>query len=295
MKYNKGNTELLFVLIAVAIISLSIVNYQKKISVTTPGQDNTNMVGADKDIYGCVKSAGYSWCALRNKCLRSWEEACVLLRDYLNTTYNIDGQNYILVNGKYDKQVVPGSASVTSILIFGIPVEKDLNNDGTRDYAMFIRKSDGGSGIFYYITAAIKDPNANNDVSGTNSILLGDRIAPQTISVQDGIITANYADRAPGESMVSNPSIGVSRYFKVVGNVLIEIPKKVKGTYNTNYSCQQNGGVWFSNENSCEINRFSKGECLAEGGQFNECNSACRHDPMATVCTMQCVLTCTFR
>jgi hypothetical protein len=33
-------------------------------------------VGADKDIHGCIGSAGYSWCESAQKCLRSWEEAC---------------------------------------------------------------------------------------------------------------------------------------------------------------------------------------------------------------------------
>jgi len=34
------------------------------------------IVGGDKDIHGCIGSAGYSWCAVKNKCLRVWEEKC---------------------------------------------------------------------------------------------------------------------------------------------------------------------------------------------------------------------------
>jgi hypothetical protein len=33
-------------------------------------------VGADKDIHGCIGSAGYTWCDSKQKCLRSWEEVC---------------------------------------------------------------------------------------------------------------------------------------------------------------------------------------------------------------------------
>jgi len=34
------------------------------------------LVGNDKDLHGCIGSAGYSWCELKNKCLRPWEEKC---------------------------------------------------------------------------------------------------------------------------------------------------------------------------------------------------------------------------
>jgi hypothetical protein len=33
-------------------------------------------VGGDRDEHGCIGSAGYSWCAVKNKCLRTWEENC---------------------------------------------------------------------------------------------------------------------------------------------------------------------------------------------------------------------------
>ncbi|MFA5831736.1 MAG: hypothetical protein WC878_07985 [Candidatus Paceibacterota bacterium] len=34
------------------------------------------VVGGDSDIHGCKGSAGYSWCELKQKCLRTWEEPC---------------------------------------------------------------------------------------------------------------------------------------------------------------------------------------------------------------------------
>ncbi|AUB80725.1 peptidase [Candidatus Thiodictyon syntrophicum] len=33
------------------------------------------MPGADRDAHGCIGSAGYSWCARENKCVRPWELA----------------------------------------------------------------------------------------------------------------------------------------------------------------------------------------------------------------------------
>lgn len=37
---------------------------------------------------------------------------------------------------------------------------------------------------------------------------------------------------------------------------------------------------------------ISKEQCESINGTFNECGSACRHDPTAQVCTMQCVIYC---
>lgn len=36
-----------------------------------------NLVGADRDEHGCIPSAGYSWCEVKSKCLRIWEEECI--------------------------------------------------------------------------------------------------------------------------------------------------------------------------------------------------------------------------
>jgi hypothetical protein len=44
-------------------------------NMPTTTVDN-NIVGGDKDEHGCIGSTGYSWCAVKNKCLRVWEEKC---------------------------------------------------------------------------------------------------------------------------------------------------------------------------------------------------------------------------
>lgn len=59
--------------------------------------------------------------------------------------------------------------------------------------------------------------------------------------------------------------------------------------------CENDGGIWYEYNLSCEKNSLSKDQCLLAGGEFNECNSACRHDEKAEICTMQCVITCTIK
>lgn len=38
--------------------------------------NQADIVGGDRDEYGCISSAGYSWCEIKQKCLRVWEEKC---------------------------------------------------------------------------------------------------------------------------------------------------------------------------------------------------------------------------
>ncbi|KKR33108.1 MAG: hypothetical protein UT64_C0015G0020 [Candidatus Falkowbacteria bacterium GW2011_GWF2_39_8] len=39
-----------------------------------PGQ----RLGGDRDEHGCIPSAGYSWCESSDRCIRAWEEVCLL-------------------------------------------------------------------------------------------------------------------------------------------------------------------------------------------------------------------------
>lgn len=142
----------------------------------------------------------------------------VITRDYKNATYKIDGQLVTLVNGRAEEQTAPNSTSKTVTQIFGNEVMGDFNNDGVQDMAFIFTQTGGGSGTFYYVTVALGTPSG---YSGTNSILLGDRIAPQTTEFRNGEIIVNYADRAPKDPMTVQPSIGVSKYLKIQGANLV--------------------------------------------------------------------------
>ena len=58
-------------------------SYFEAIQVSQP-----NIVGSDRDEYGCIGSAGYSWCAAKQKCLRVWEEACEINGLQVNDSIN---------------------------------------------------------------------------------------------------------------------------------------------------------------------------------------------------------------
>jgi hypothetical protein len=139
-----------------------------------------------------------------------------------NCTYVIDGQNITLKNGYSEEDVVSGSASKLITEYFGNEVVADFNGDGIKDTAFLLTQSSGGSGTFYYAAAAL---SSKDGCIGTNAVLLGDRIDPQTTEFNDGEIIINYADRKPNEPMAATPSVGVSKYLKINDGKLVEIIK----------------------------------------------------------------------
>ena len=141
--------------------------------------------------------------------------------DQKNCTYNIDGKDITLKDGLAE-EVIPDSSSKIVTRYFGNEAFGDFNNDGLSDVAFLFSQNSGGSGTFYYIAVAL---NGTDKCLGTNAIFFGDRIAPQTTEFRNGEIILNYADRKINEPMVAHPSIGVSKYFKVSENKLIEIKK----------------------------------------------------------------------
>jgi hypothetical protein len=139
--------------------------------------------------------------------------------DPQNGTYIIEGQSVTLVHGNATQEIVPGSASKTITKYFGNEAIGDINGNGTNDVAFLLTQETGGSGTFYYL-AVLLDNN-----TGTNAILLGDRIAPESTEIKDGKIIVNYADRKPEDPMTVSPFIGISRYFLVNNTTLQETGK----------------------------------------------------------------------
>jgi len=133
--------------------------------------------------------------------------------DVGNATYSIDGSPVTLVNGVSITDAAPGSASKITTRYFGNEVDADLNGDGRPDAAFILTEDTGGSGTFYYAVAAL---NTASGYVGSQGVLLGDRIAPQaTVMGTSTTIIFNYADRNPGESFATPPSVGKSVALKL--------------------------------------------------------------------------------
>ncbi len=75
---------------------------------TTQGQtdnnallDNNNLVGGDKDSFGCIPSAGYSWCEAKQKCLRVWEENCSDVNSVIEHTCTVEEKSATMCTLEY--------------------------------------------------------------------------------------------------------------------------------------------------------------------------------------------------
>ncbi len=140
--------------------------------------------------------------------------------DPLNSTFMIGEQKVRLVDGHHEKEAAPGSVAKIKTMVFGDPAKGDLDGDGVEDATLFIQQAPGGSGTFYYVAAAL---NRKGTYRGTNGVLLGDRIAPQTIEIRNGVVIANYAQRRPDEPMAAPPSLGKTKYLILRRGQLEEI------------------------------------------------------------------------
>jgi heat shock protein HslJ len=133
--------------------------------------------------------------------------------DHRSIEYTIGGQAVRLVDGLAEAPAAPGSAARIVTRYFGNEVRGDLNADGREDVAFLLTQEPGGSGTFFYAAAALDLPSG---LAGSQAVMLGDRIAPQTTELRpDGVIVVNYADRAPGESFATPPSVGKSIWLKL--------------------------------------------------------------------------------
>lgn len=136
---------------------------------------------------------------------------------HLNTSYVIEGEAVTLVHGVSEVEIIPGSASKVVTRYFGNDLHTDLNDDGRQDIVFLLTQERGGSGTFFYVVAALA---TDNGYVGSDAYLLGDRIAPQNITMssnprQVNVVVVNYATRRHDEAMATTSSIGTSAYLKL--------------------------------------------------------------------------------
>ncbi len=139
----------------------------------------------------------------------------------LQATYWIEGRSVALHDGLAVLEQGGDGATKILVKIFGTPVRGDLDDDGVEDAVLLLVVDSGGSGTFYYLAVAY---NRGGTFSGGEAIFLGDRIAPQRLSIRYGLIVVDFAERLPEEAMSVRPSQGVSRCLLSTKTGLEEIP-----------------------------------------------------------------------
>lgn len=123
--------------------------------------------------------------------------------DASSATFTIEGETITLSHG------IRGSEE-GEISILGEKATGDLNNDGKTDTALLLADTSVGSGVFIYIAAYVSGPVS---YKGTGAIFIGDRISPESISINNGVVTLEYLDRKPDEPFSSEPTVSVTKQF----------------------------------------------------------------------------------
>jgi hypothetical protein len=139
-------------------------------------------------------------------------------KDIKNASYLIDNSYVTLVDGR-SETAIPNSSDKIIFQYYGNEAVGDLNGDNIQDTAFILTETAGGSGTFYIVVAAL---GSGEGYKGTNSILLGDRIRPQSLEIQDGEIIVNYLDHGPGEPLAS-ASLQASKRLQVKEGVLVQV------------------------------------------------------------------------
>jgi hypothetical protein len=113
IKNNKGFQRYVFVLLALSFFVLFIggITYVFRDRASEKVMDfienDQKLIGGSVDEGGCLVGAGYSWCEIKNKCLRIWEEPCVesdpqeIVENYLNENISILSLEKEVLGGKF--------------------------------------------------------------------------------------------------------------------------------------------------------------------------------------------------
>jgi hypothetical protein len=140
--------------------------------------------------------------------------------DPTEARYEIAGKVVSLYGGTAAMPAAPGAATMVRTQAFDSPVFGDLDGDGDDDAALWLVQDPGGSGTFHYVAAAFHE---GGGFRGTKAILLGDRIAPGELLIEDGVVTVRFADRRPAEPMATTPTVETVRQFTAASAGLVPV------------------------------------------------------------------------
>ncbi len=125
--------------------------------------------------------------------------------DASSASFSFDGEIVTLSKGKGVGGDAGEETSLLDETAYG-----DLNNDSKEDTAVLLARSGGGSGVFVYVAAYVSGPV---NYKGSNGVFLGDRIAPQSVSISNGVLTIKYLDRKEDEPFAAEPTVSVTKQF----------------------------------------------------------------------------------
>lgn len=111
-----------------------------------------------------------------------------------------------------------------------------------------------------------------------------------TIKTDDSVTRQFVASEQAVEQVIELQKQGVLTNVKVMESAPAQVV--ATGAEKVLACVSSEGGRWLQEYNECEY--LPKQQCEELGGEYNECASACRHDPDAMMCILMCVQVCQF-
>ena len=143
-----------------------------------------------------------------------------------NTTYHIGELGTIrLNNGLFKHQYGEGATQLQLVTLEKIAFG-DLNGDGVDDAAVILAWQNGGSGTFKYLVAI---QNSSGLPQQIDSILLGDRVQVDGLSIASGAVALEMVTQAPNEPMCC-PSLQEKQTYILRANLWT---KSIGGKFRT--------------------------------------------------------------
>lgn len=208
--------------------------------------------------------------------------------DIFNATYIIEEGEYPLVDGRLEENIFDGIDVRVKAEVWDIrPGIGDLNGDGVDEIALIIAREILGynvkgkyGGKFYFLAVALDDRESGK-VVGTNAIIIGERVAVESVSVDEGVIIVDYLARKDGEPVTVEPTIKSVKRFVLNEGVLEEVEKtpeekcaETGGEVSTSLCCESTddfpdlcmiGPCGCSPDNSHEVKICDCGEGCFDG------------------------------
>jgi hypothetical protein len=137
--------------------------------------------------------------------------------DVSNATYRVGNQDVTLADGRSEAPAAPGSAIRVTTQLTDRQAYGQLDANVLADAAVVLTHQPGGSGTFYYLAF-----QSGGTVTAA-TVLLGDRVSVETVSIAHGRIAVTYLDRGAAEPLTAPPTQPVTKVFTVQGGALVEV------------------------------------------------------------------------
>jgi len=146
-------------------------------------------------------------------------ETAVAHPDPSNATFQFEDGPITLKKGVATTNVTPGGEITQDTTLTDTVAYGDINNDNKNDTAIILVQEGSGSGVFFYVAAYV---SGVVQYKGSNSVFLGDRVSPKSISIDKGVITVTYLDRKPDEPFTNEPTVLTTKHYSYTNGELVE-------------------------------------------------------------------------